>query len=119
MAITFDFAKNFYFSILNSHHGTDAIWVDENGTESAIKIFVDVESKKDSGVSKTFKKSLYTGRNLSIFIANSDIYGRTNIKIRKEKIKFKFNVTDTTAQTFLISNIASADKSKIELKIEE
>lgn len=115
MAINFEFAKRFYNDILMSHHGTDAIWIDENGVESNIRIFI--SRKPFEGRSKNFKSSLYNSRNFEIWVANDSVYGRTDIKTNKEKIRFKRDVTDSSEQTFLVHNIVMSDKGKIVLAI--
>ena len=115
MAITFDFAKRFYEDILQSHHGTAATWIDESDVETPIRIFIN--RLPFEGRSKKFKTSNYNTRNMEIWIANDSVYGRTNIKLNKEKIKFRRDVTDQNEQIFIINNIIRSDKRKIVLAI--
>ena len=115
MAIDFDFPKNYYDNLLMSHHGTDATWIDESDVESPIRIMI--RRTPFQGTSKNFNKSLYNVRRIYISVANSDLYGRTNVKPNKEKVRFKEDVTNNVEKTFLIANIVRSDKSKIVMSL--
>lgn len=110
--------EEFYRSILLSFLGENIIWVDENGVETTIRAVV---FRRGTGTSVVLRanngNSMGKQRSYMINIANDSEYGRIDVKINKEKVKFNLNRTDSgSLHTFRISDIVSSDQAKYVLR---